>query len=258
VKHTGTTATPFLYNGRDGVMTDANGLYYMRARYYNPEIKRFVNQDVLLGIIQEGQTLNRYAYVNGQPVSYIDPFGLAKIMTRPLSFLQPTYGLQSKYITPKLNVGLDYFNAEVAHEHIFFDDGKNIGWSEHGFFTDSKKGYTPSFISYNDNIMKLSAVVVARSVRENNTPYSLLGEWGPVEKYNCQDYISSVRDLYGKIYSYLKNAPKKVKPKVKELLQETEFLNEQLDRILTNETISPEEGSIIDEYNRYLFWSVEE
>ena len=27
----GTTSTPFLYNGRDGVMTDANGFYYMRA-----------------------------------------------------------------------------------------------------------------------------------------------------------------------------------------------------------------------------------
>ncbi|MCP4698830.1 MAG: hypothetical protein GY862_18560 [Gammaproteobacteria bacterium] len=68
--------TPFLYNGRDGVMTDASGLYYMRARYYNPEVRRFVNQDVLLGSVAEGQTLNRYAYVTGQPVSYIDPFGL--------------------------------------------------------------------------------------------------------------------------------------------------------------------------------------
>ena len=59
-------------------MTDSNGLYYMRARYYNPEIKRFINQDVLLGSISSGQSLNRYAYVNGNPVSYIDPFGLSR------------------------------------------------------------------------------------------------------------------------------------------------------------------------------------
>jgi hypothetical protein len=26
--HTGTNTTPFLYNGRDSVMTDSNGLYY--------------------------------------------------------------------------------------------------------------------------------------------------------------------------------------------------------------------------------------
>lgn len=77
VNHAGDTDTPFLYNGRDGVMTDNNGLYYMRARYYNPEIKRFINQDILAGSINDGRTLNRYAYVNGNPVSLTDPFGLS-------------------------------------------------------------------------------------------------------------------------------------------------------------------------------------
>jgi RHS repeat-associated protein len=74
----GTTPNPFLYNGRDGVMTDTNGLYYMRARYYNPDIKRFMNRDVVTGSINNGQTLNRYAYVNGNPISYVDPFGLSR------------------------------------------------------------------------------------------------------------------------------------------------------------------------------------
>jgi RHS repeat-associated protein len=69
--------TPFLYNGRDGVMTDDTGLYYMRARYYNPETRRFVNQDILLGSVDDGQSLNRFAYVTGEPVSFVDPFGLA-------------------------------------------------------------------------------------------------------------------------------------------------------------------------------------
>ncbi|RKZ48898.1 MAG: hypothetical protein DRR16_12815 [Candidatus Parabeggiatoa sp. nov. 3] len=70
------TKTPFLFNGLYGVMTDNNGLYYMRARLYSPEIRRFVNQDVLLGFVAQGQTLNRYAYVTGRPVSFVDPFGL--------------------------------------------------------------------------------------------------------------------------------------------------------------------------------------
>ncbi len=74
-----TTLTRFLYNGRCGVSTDDNGLYYMRQRYYNPEIKRFVNQDILAGSIGNSRSLNRYSYVQGNPVSYTDPFGLSPL-----------------------------------------------------------------------------------------------------------------------------------------------------------------------------------
>ena len=75
---TGTTKTPFLYNGRDGVMyEDDTGLIYMRARYYCPTLRRFVNADVIAGSIDNSATLNRYAYCNGNPVSYADPFGLS-------------------------------------------------------------------------------------------------------------------------------------------------------------------------------------
>jgi len=41
----GTNDTPFLFNGRYGVQTDPNGLLYMRARYYNPYLCRFINPD---------------------------------------------------------------------------------------------------------------------------------------------------------------------------------------------------------------------
>jgi RHS repeat-associated protein len=69
---TGTSDTPFLFNGRYGVMTDPNGLLYMRARYYNPYLCRFLNPDPT-GF---SAGLNFYAYANGNPVSYLDPFGL--------------------------------------------------------------------------------------------------------------------------------------------------------------------------------------
>ena len=79
--HSGNTQTPFMYNGRDGVVTDSNGLYYMRARYYNPDIKRFINQDVVIGNVTDGRSLNRYAYVYGNPVDSTDPFGLSPEIT---------------------------------------------------------------------------------------------------------------------------------------------------------------------------------
>jgi RHS repeat-associated protein len=68
--------TSFLFNGQYGVQTDDNGLLYMRARYYSPLIKRFINQDTVLGSIDSSASLNRFAYANGNPASLIDPFGL--------------------------------------------------------------------------------------------------------------------------------------------------------------------------------------
>ncbi len=38
-----------------------------------------MNQDALLGDVAAGQSLNRFAFVTGNPVSFVDPFGLAEI-----------------------------------------------------------------------------------------------------------------------------------------------------------------------------------
>lgn len=77
ISRTGNSFVILGYNGRDGVVTDRNGLLYMRARYYSPDMRRFINADILHGEISNAVTLNRYAYANGNPVSNTDPFGLA-------------------------------------------------------------------------------------------------------------------------------------------------------------------------------------
>ena len=86
ISRTGTSAVIFLYNGRDGVVTDSNGLIYMRARYYSPELRRFINADIIAGEISNAVTLNRYAYANGNPVSNIDPFGLSAERGQRISY----------------------------------------------------------------------------------------------------------------------------------------------------------------------------
>ncbi|SPF37195.1 hypothetical protein SBDP1_1620001 [Syntrophobacter sp. SbD1] len=42
-----TIAQPFKYVGQYGVMAEPNGLYYMRARYYDPSVGRFISEDPL-------------------------------------------------------------------------------------------------------------------------------------------------------------------------------------------------------------------
>ncbi|VAX12728.1 Rhs-family protein, partial [hydrothermal vent metagenome] len=71
-----TIPQPFKYVGKYGVMTEAHGLYYMRARYYDPSTGRFISEDPK-GF--EGGQVNLYAYVGGNPVIFVDPNGLTKL-----------------------------------------------------------------------------------------------------------------------------------------------------------------------------------
>lgn len=88
----GTNDTPFLYNGQFGVQTDANGLLYMRARYYNPYICRFLNRDP--SGFNAG--LNFYQFVSGNPVSNWDPTGLcAEGSSATPANLQDPFGLNA-------------------------------------------------------------------------------------------------------------------------------------------------------------------
>jgi RHS repeat-associated protein len=67
----GATATnSYMYTGREN---DGTGLYYHRARYYNPVLGRFISEDPL-GI--NSGDLNVYRYVGNNPINGSDPTGL--------------------------------------------------------------------------------------------------------------------------------------------------------------------------------------
>ena len=51
------------------------GEYYLRARYYDPAMGRFMNEDTYKGQIENPQSMNLYAYCVNNPVIYIDPSG---------------------------------------------------------------------------------------------------------------------------------------------------------------------------------------
>ncbi len=58
-------ANPFRYVGKYGVMYEDSLLYFMRARYYQPELGRFLGEDPVWGT-------NLYVYCENNPVTYVD------------------------------------------------------------------------------------------------------------------------------------------------------------------------------------------
>ncbi len=68
---TETSYTRYTYTGRE---FDADtGLYFYRARWYDPQVGRFVSEDPI-GFL--GQDINFYAYVKNNPNRFRDPSGL--------------------------------------------------------------------------------------------------------------------------------------------------------------------------------------
>ncbi len=68
------TTFPIQYTGRLPV---SDGLYYYRARFYDPEAGRFLTEDPI-GL---AGGINNYAYVSGNPLIYTDPSGLQLSLT---------------------------------------------------------------------------------------------------------------------------------------------------------------------------------
>ena len=54
-------------------------MYYLRARYYDPNIGRFTSLDIKEGEISNPLDMNRYVYCRNNPIKYVDPSGEAVI-----------------------------------------------------------------------------------------------------------------------------------------------------------------------------------
>jgi len=89
------TPQPFRFTGRE--WDSSTELYYYRARYYDSDTGRFLQEDPL-GFA--GKDFNTYRYVGSNPLRYKDPFGFSAIESAGQS------ATASGLATSALNVGL--------------------------------------------------------------------------------------------------------------------------------------------------------
>lgn len=118
------TPNPFTYVGRDGVEDDVNGLYYMQSRYYAPELMRFIQKDANYGgELENLQSLNRYAYVEGNPIDRTDPDGDFAVWGSVVGASIGAVVELSTQVVPQL--------IEVAFEGKSFDE-VSVDWEDDG------------------------------------------------------------------------------------------------------------------------------
>ena len=145
VKRTGADKTPFLYVGKYGVETDNNGLYYMRARYYNPQIQRFINVDP----IRDGE--NWYGYCGRNPLINIDVSGLEFIVVSGGKYAIKEHG------------GYDYNFIEPAIKYFIELRDKNkdedISWciANEGWSAEDWQRFEDIASSYNVDIIVINS-----------------------------------------------------------------------------------------------------
>jgi len=66
-------SNPFKYAGE--IFDEETGLYYLRARYYDPALGRFINEDTYEGQVTNPLSLNLYSYCYNNPLIYKDSSG---------------------------------------------------------------------------------------------------------------------------------------------------------------------------------------
>jgi len=73
----GTTENAYLFTGEQ--WDPDLGMYFLRARYLNPDTGRFHTMDSFEGVRTDPVTLHKYLYAHANPVVNIDPTGMFKL-----------------------------------------------------------------------------------------------------------------------------------------------------------------------------------
>jgi RHS repeat-associated protein len=135
-------STPFLYNGRFGVVTEAaSGCLHMRARWYNPRMRRFLSSDPA-GF--DGGW-NMFAYGNGNPLAMVDPFGLGARSSNESGFWTDSYMNDSRQKTAALTAQVNALNEKNAN---YAARSQQISAATHPSADIAKQNWYPVGVSY--------------------------------------------------------------------------------------------------------------
>ncbi|MDD4049175.1 MAG: RHS repeat-associated core domain-containing protein, partial [Clostridia bacterium] len=124
---------------------EESGLYYLRARYYDPVVGRFITKDSYEGDIANPLSLNQYTYCHNDPVNYIDPSG---------HWGDLVHGDATRWIFNEM--GLNSYHAEiVAEADVDTDEGSTgpMPWQDQSWHFDRDSSDVDSRQAHADKML---------------------------------------------------------------------------------------------------------
>lgn len=169
------------------------GQYYLRARYYNPTVGRFTQEDTY-----RGDGLNLYAYCKNNPVLYYDPSGhnqVAKTVSEPE--VTNTASVKNDYIYSG-----DLMSPEDSARYSEYWRSKGIGsdktWNE--FIAANPNGTIDDYfeILNGESPWPLGETGTPTTLKsgdrffmavENDAKENMIGGFGVKERINSTDFV---------------------------------------------------------------------
>jgi len=93
----------------------ATGMQNLRARQYEPAMMRFSQKDIVRGQMTKPLSLNRYAYVQNDPINFIDPSGM--ILAAVKKAVEPLVKVATAVATAKAKLTNVFSPAQSAANH---------------------------------------------------------------------------------------------------------------------------------------------
>lgn len=103
------------------MMDEGNGLNFMRARFYSASVGRFLSMDQLLGGLDNTQSLDRFAYALGNPISNFDPSGMVPTKLEAAQIANDVY-------SPGKNTISGGWELDSGHNKYLGRDDKKSGY----------------------------------------------------------------------------------------------------------------------------------
>lgn len=183
--------TSYLYNGEK--YDEEIGLIFLRNRYYDPEIGRFISPDFILGNLKDPQSLNPYVFVRNNPISLVDPLGLYSVKV-PLTF----YG---NYPGARIPGG----KSRVGHGWIGGVDANGIHFTQGAWLNAEVIEYNESSKSLCCETVHMTVWVtpeqlLAARVASGEPKYSLF-------RNNCIDHVVKALDAIEYPHPIFKDDP---------------------------------------------------